>query len=71
MLIKTYKLDKLFNIIVINYVHNFYIKFYTYRDMFEKSYEGLSSKFMPYFWMPMWTTVKDPSARFIQHYAAK
>lgn len=42
-----------------------------YRDMFEKHYEGLSSKFMPYFWMPMWTQVKDPSARFIQHYAAK
>jgi asparagine synthase (glutamine-hydrolysing) len=42
-----------------------------YRDMFEKYYEGLSSKFMPYFWMPMWTQVKDPSARFIQHYAAK
>ncbi|XP_026816341.1 asparagine synthetase [glutamine-hydrolyzing] [Rhopalosiphum maidis] len=42
-----------------------------YRDMFEKHYEGLSSKFMPYFWMPMWTKVKDPSARFIQHYAAK
>lgn len=42
-----------------------------FRDMFEKHYEGLSSKFMPYFWMPMWTQVKDPSARFIQHYAAK
>lgn len=45
--------------------------FFLHRDMFEKSYEGLSSNFMPYFWMPMWTTVKDPSARFIQHYAAK
>jgi asparagine synthase (glutamine-hydrolysing) len=42
-----------------------------YRDEFEKHYKGLSSKFMPYFWMPQWTQVKDPSARFIQHYAAK
>jgi asparagine synthase (glutamine-hydrolysing) len=42
-----------------------------YRDVFEKHYKGLSSNFMPYFWMPMWTQVKDPSARFIQHYAAK
>lgn len=39
--------------------------------MFEKDYQGLSSKFMPYFWMPKWTKVKDPSARFITHYAAK
>ncbi|XP_050520193.1 asparagine synthetase [glutamine-hydrolyzing] [Daktulosphaira vitifoliae] len=42
-----------------------------YRDVFESHYAGLASNFMPYFWMPKWIKVNDPSARFIKHYAAK
>jgi asparagine synthase (glutamine-hydrolysing) len=37
--------------------------------VFEKSFPE-QSHFIPYFWMPQWTDVKDPSARFISHYAA-
>ncbi|XP_021920732.1 asparagine synthetase [glutamine-hydrolyzing] isoform X2 [Zootermopsis nevadensis] len=40
-----------------------------YREVFEKNFPK-QSHFLPYFWMPQWTDVKDPSARFISHYAA-
>lgn len=40
-----------------------------YRYVFEKSFPGLHN-LTPYYWMPKWVTVTDPSARFIQHYAA-
>ncbi|PSN33161.1 Asparagine synthetase [glutamine-hydrolyzing] [Blattella germanica] len=40
-----------------------------YREVFEKSFPN-QSHFVPYFWMPKWIDVKDPSARFISHYAA-
>ncbi|XP_069690167.1 asparagine synthetase [glutamine-hydrolyzing] isoform X1 [Periplaneta americana] len=40
-----------------------------YREVFEKSFPE-QSHFVPYFWMPRWIDVKDPSARFISHYAA-
>lgn len=40
-----------------------------YRYVFEKSFPG-QDNFTPYYWMPKWVTVTDPSARFIQHYAA-
>lgn len=39
------------------------------REVFEKNFPD-QSHFMPYFWMPRWTDVRDPSARFISHYAA-
>jgi asparagine synthase (glutamine-hydrolysing) len=39
------------------------------REMFEKNFPD-QGHFMPYFWMPRWTDAKDPSARFISHYAA-
>lgn len=42
-----------------------------YRMVFEKKFPGCAENFMPYFWMPRWTNVADPSARFIKHYAAK
>ncbi|XP_075211252.1 asparagine synthetase isoform X2 [Lycorma delicatula] len=42
-----------------------------YRKMFEKFYSGQAEWLVPYFWMPKWTNVSDPSARFIKHYAAK
>lgn len=42
-----------------------------YRLVFEKKYPKCAEQFMPYFWMPRWTNVDDPSARFIKHYAAK
>lgn len=41
-----------------------------YRHIFEKSYPG-QHNFTPYYWMPKWVQVSDPSARFIKHYAAK
>lgn len=41
-----------------------------YRTVFEKSFPKQSKEFMPYFWMPKWTKVSDPSARFLSHYAA-
>nr|CAD7589635.1 unnamed protein product [Timema genevievae] len=41
-----------------------------YREVFEKNYEGQASSFMPYYWMPKWIQVDDPSARFISHYKA-
>ncbi|CAH0399814.1 unnamed protein product [Chilo suppressalis] len=41
-----------------------------YRTVFEKSYPG-QQNFTPYYWMPKWVQVSDPSARFIKHYAAK
>lgn len=41
-----------------------------YREVFEKAFPGQAKSFMPYFWMPKWTNVKDPSARFISHYNA-
>lgn len=40
-----------------------------YREVFEKNFPG-QSHFIPYYWMPRWTDVSDPSARFIKHYAA-
>lgn len=41
-----------------------------YRVMFEKNFPKQSS-LIPYFWMPRWVKVNDPSARFISHYAAE
>ncbi|XP_041979782.1 asparagine synthetase [glutamine-hydrolyzing] [Aricia agestis] len=41
-----------------------------YRHVFEKSFPG-QYNFTPYYWMPKWVQVSDPSARFIKHYAAK
>lgn len=41
-----------------------------YRHVFEKHFPKLAKDFVPYFWMPKWTNVTDPSARFISHYAA-
>lgn len=41
-----------------------------YREIFEKSFPRLASSFIPYFWMPRWLDVTDPSARFIKHYNA-
>ncbi|KAK6622194.1 hypothetical protein RUM44_002001 [Polyplax serrata] len=43
---------------------------YYYRKVFEKHYPNHCDRFMGYFWMPKWTNVTDPSARFIPHYAA-
>nr|XP_026489772.1 asparagine synthetase [glutamine-hydrolyzing] [Vanessa tameamea] len=40
-----------------------------YRYIFEKSFSG-QHNFTPYYWMPKWVQVSDPSARFIKHYAA-
>lgn len=40
-----------------------------YRYIFEKSFPG-QHNFTPYYWMPKWVQVSDPSARFIKHYAA-
>ncbi|XP_013193779.1 asparagine synthetase [glutamine-hydrolyzing] isoform X2 [Amyelois transitella] len=40
-----------------------------YRYIFEKTYPGQHC-FTPYYWMPKWVQVSDPSARFIKHYAA-
>jgi asparagine synthase (glutamine-hydrolysing) len=40
-----------------------------YRTVFEKSFPG-QHNFTPYYWMPKWVQVSDPSARFIKHYAA-
>nr|XP_022914285.1 asparagine synthetase [glutamine-hydrolyzing] [Onthophagus taurus] len=41
-----------------------------YREVFEKSFPKLAEKFIPFFWMPRWIEVSDPSARFIKHYNA-
>ncbi|VVD03285.1 asparagine synthetase [glutamine-hydrolyzing] isoform X2 [Leptidea sinapis] len=41
-----------------------------YRYIFEKSFPD-QYNFTPYYWMPKWVQVTDPSARFIKHYAAK
>ncbi|XP_072932721.1 asparagine synthetase [glutamine-hydrolyzing] [Epargyreus clarus] len=41
-----------------------------YRYIFEKSFPG-QHNFTPYYWMPKWVQVSDPSARFIKHYSAK
>ncbi|KAJ0183299.1 hypothetical protein K1T71_001275 [Dendrolimus kikuchii] len=41
-----------------------------YRYVFEKSFPG-QYNFTPYYWMPKWVQVSDPSARFITHYSAK
>lgn len=43
---------------------------YYYREVFEKHYPAQAEWLMPYFWMPKWIQVNDPSARFIKHYAA-
>ncbi|KAK5646989.1 hypothetical protein RI129_005453 [Pyrocoelia pectoralis] len=43
---------------------------YYYREVFEKHYPKLAEKFIPFFWMPRWINSSDPSARFINHYAA-
>ncbi|KAK4880630.1 hypothetical protein RN001_008776 [Aquatica leii] len=41
-----------------------------YREIFESFYPKLATNFIPFYWMPRWTNVDDPSARFISHYAA-
>lgn len=42
-----------------------------YRKVFESHYGGQASEFVPYYWMPKWIEgITDPSARFINHYAA-
>lgn len=41
-----------------------------YREVFEKNFPNLAPSFIPYFWMPRWIDVSDPSARFIKHYNA-
>ncbi|XP_014273059.1 asparagine synthetase [glutamine-hydrolyzing] [Halyomorpha halys] len=41
---------------------------YYYRMVFEKHFPGQASSLIPYFWMPKWSDVKDPSARFLDHY---
>ncbi|XP_044727773.1 asparagine synthetase [glutamine-hydrolyzing] [Chrysoperla carnea] len=41
-----------------------------YRQKFEEFYPDQITSFCPYFWMPKWINVTDPSARFISHYAA-
>lgn len=41
-----------------------------YRHVFEKHFPHMAKEFVPYFWMPKWIEVNDPSARFISHYAA-
>ncbi|XKL67887.1 hypothetical protein PGB90_003378 [Kerria lacca] len=43
---------------------------YYYRKIFEKYYPGQVKNLVPHYWMPRWTDVMDPSARFIEHYAA-
>ncbi|XP_045449807.1 asparagine synthetase [glutamine-hydrolyzing]-like [Melitaea cinxia] len=40
-----------------------------YRYIFEKFFPG-QHNFTPYYWMPKWVQVSDPSARFIKHYTA-
>ncbi|GBP95294.1 Asparagine synthetase [Eumeta japonica] len=40
-----------------------------YRYVFEKSFPD-QHNFTPFYWMPKWVQVNDPSARFINHYAA-
>lgn len=40
-----------------------------YRKVFERYYTG-QEDFTPYYWMPRWSNVTDPSARFLSHYAA-
>lgn len=44
---------------------------YYYREVFEKKFPKLAPSFIPYFWMPRWINVSDPSARFIKHYNAE
>lgn len=44
---------------------------YYYREIFESHYKGQAERLVPYYWMPKWIDVSDPSARFIKHYAAK
>lgn len=39
-----------------------------YRLEFEKYYPFQGKLFTPYFWMPKWCNVKDPSARFLDIY---
>ncbi|CAH1395302.1 unnamed protein product [Nezara viridula] len=41
---------------------------YYYRMIFEKHFPGQAPNLTPYFWMPKWTNVKDPSARFLDDY---
>lgn len=36
--------------------------------IFEKHFPGQAPNMTPYFWMPKWTNVKDPSARFLDDY---
>ncbi|XP_005106635.1 asparagine synthetase [glutamine-hydrolyzing] [Aplysia californica] len=38
-----------------------------YRQVFEKHYPH-KSHWIPYFWMPRWSTAEDPSARTLKHY---
>lgn len=44
---------------------------YYYRMIFEKHFPGQAPNLTPYFWMPKWTNVKDPSARFLDDYKAE
>jgi hypothetical protein len=34
-----------------------------YRTLFEAAYGTTAAAVIPYFWLPRWTTSKDPSAR--------
>uniref|UniRef100_T1JD29 Asparagine synthetase [glutamine-hydrolyzing] n=1 Tax=Strigamia maritima TaxID=126957 RepID=T1JD29_STRMM len=40
-----------------------------YRQVFERHFPDQAA-LTPYYWMPKWTTCKDPSARLISHYNA-
>lgn len=39
-----------------------------YRKVFDRYFPG-QEDLIPYYWMPRWTNVTDPSARFLSHYA--
>lgn len=39
-----------------------------YRNVFDRYFPG-QEDLIPYYWMPRWTNVTDPSARFLSHYA--
>lgn len=41
-----------------------------YRLVFEKHFPG-QAHWIPYYWLPRWTTATDPSARFLSHYSAE
>uniref|UniRef100_A0A646QFX2 Asparagine synthetase [glutamine-hydrolyzing] n=1 Tax=Hemiscolopendra marginata TaxID=943146 RepID=A0A646QFX2_9MYRI len=41
-----------------------------YRQVFERTFPN-QSHWIPYYWLPRWTTITDPSARYLTHYAAE